>query len=448
MAQPAFPGVEMGMGRKRETRRSRFLDRLSESCPWDAWLALAGEARGADAGARGADPAMGRPRVDDLVLPRMHVVQVCFGLSDRECEDQVWDSATMRSFVGVAPFEVPDATTLCKFRHLLERCGVGEAMVSSALGSAADGGLAAGRGTIAGATLVESPSSTRNADGARDPDAHQAKKGQNWHFGHELGVGADAETGVPHSVRMDAANVHDLDQVPDLVREGDERVWDGAGHVGVGRRPEVAGDPSLSGVEWIVAKRRSQVGEDDLVAEAAKSAARSVVEHVFHWVKDMFGLRKTRYKGLAKVSDQAFAAVAAAGCMIARRGRRLCGPPLALSAEGMAPRRERLEGRRRRAEGGAPAAAWPTAGRPAMVWEAAAWPPKTGVARLGALEPSSRQKSPMLVPKGRDRRLYHRFPHMTRTLSIGKDRLLESSLSTFDGRSAPASRRTATRPTC
>lgn len=218
MARPAFPGVEMGMGRKRETRRSRFLDRLPESCPWDAWLALVREARGADAGARGADPAMGRPRVDDLVPPRMHVARVCLGLSDRECEGQVWDSATTRSFVGVAPFEVPDATTPREFRHLPGRCGVGEAMVSSALGSAADGGLAAGRGTIAGAALVEGPSPARNADGARDPDAHQAKKGQSRHLGHELGVGAGAETGVPHSVRMGAANARD--QVPDLVREG------------------------------------------------------------------------------------------------------------------------------------------------------------------------------------------------------------------------------------
>ena len=117
----------------------------------------------------------------------------------------------------------------------------------------------------------------------------------------------------------------------------------------------------------------------------------------------MFGLRETRYRGLAKVADQAFAAVAAAGRMIAGRGRRLCGPPIALLAKRMAPRRGRLEERRRRAEGGAPAAAWSIAGRPAMVWEAAAWPPETGVARLGALEPSSRQKSPMLVPKGRDR---------------------------------------------
>lgn len=161
MARPAFPGVEMGMGRKRGTRRSRFLDRLPESRPWDAWLALAGEARGAGAGARGADPAMGRPRVDDLVPPRMHVARVCLGLSDRECEGQVWDSATMRSFVGVAPFEVPDATTPREFRHLPGRCGVGEAMVSSALGSAAEGGLAAGRGAIAGAALVESPSPPR-----------------------------------------------------------------------------------------------------------------------------------------------------------------------------------------------------------------------------------------------------------------------------------------------
>ena len=125
----------------------------------------------------------------------------------------------------------------------------------------------------------------------------------------------------------------------------------------------------------------------------------------------MFGLRETRYRGLAKVPDQAFAAVAAAGRMIAGRGRRLCGPPLALSAKRRAPRRGRLEERRRRAEGGAPVAAWSTAGRPTMVWEAAAWPPETGVARLGALELSLSQKSPMLVPKGRDRRLYHRLDY-------------------------------------
>ena len=110
-----------------------------------------------------------------------------------------------------------------------------------------------------------------------------------------------------------------------------------------------------------------RVGEDDLVAEAAKSAARSVVEHVFHWVKDMFGLRETRYRGLAKVPDQAFAAVAAAGRMIAGRGRRLCGPPIALLAKRMAPRRGRLEERRRRAgrqpRHGLPPAVPPWSGR-------------------------------------------------------------------------------------
>ena len=137
----------------------------------------------------------------------------------------------------------------------------------------------------AGVRARREPGHHRGRHPRREPAAHQAKKGQNWHFGHELGVGAGAETGVPHSVHMDAANARDLDQVPDLVRKGDERVWADAGYVGVGRRPEVAGDPSLSGVEWIVVKRRSQVGEDDLVAEAAKSAARSVVEHVFRWVK-------------------------------------------------------------------------------------------------------------------------------------------------------------------
>lgn len=331
-AQPTFSDLEMQTGRPRQTRRSRFLAELDAACPWAEWAALVAAARRADAQARGVDPRMGRPREDDLVMLRMYMVQVCFGLSDLECEEQVWDSAAMRSFVGVAPGEVPDATTLCKFRHLLESCGVGEAMLAAAFASAAEGGLAVSRGTIVDATFVEVPSSTKNASGSRDPEAHSAKKGRNWHFGYKLGVGVDAATGVPHSVRVDAANVCDLDQLPDLVREGDEAVWADAGYTGVARRPEVEGDPRLAGVAWLVAGRRSSLSEADLPGESAKSAVRCAVEHVFHVVKGVFGLRYTRLRGRAKVSNLLAAAVAAAGALAARRGPRPYGPPAALSA--------------------------------------------------------------------------------------------------------------------
>jgi hypothetical protein len=147
---------------------------------------------------------MGRPRVDDAVMPGMYLVQICFGLSNLACEEQVWDSAATGRFVGVAPEGVPDATTLCKFRHLLEESGIGTRMFNAVAESAEGRGLQMSRSTVLDAAFVESPSSTKNSAGRRDPDAHQARKGQSWHFGYKLGIGVDAESGVPHSARTDA----------------------------------------------------------------------------------------------------------------------------------------------------------------------------------------------------------------------------------------------------
>ena len=187
----------------------------------------------------------------------------------------------------------------------------------------------------------------------------EAMKGKNWHFGYKLAIGVDAASGVPHSVRMDPANAGDLGQVPGLVRGGDETAWADAGHAGVEGRPEVAGSEPLSGVAWHVARRRSKIAtREQLDEEAAESSVRCAVEHVFHVVKDAFGLRRTRYRGLSKVSNQAFAAVAAAGCLVALRGGRPFGPPVALSsgrarvrAEKHAERQRKLaEARERREE--------------------------------------------------------------------------------------------------
>ena len=344
--QTSFSDLEMQAGRPRATRRERFLSELDEACPWGEWEALVAGARRADAERRGVRPGMGRPCVDGSTMLRMYMVQICFGLSDLACEEQVWDSAAMRRFVGVAPEGVPDATARCKLRHLPEGSGIGARMLDAVAESAADRGLQMGRGTIVDATFVESPSSTKSSAGKRDPDAHQAKKGQNWHFGYKLGIGVDAESGVPHSARTDAASVHDLDQLPDLVREGGEEVWADAGHVGAEGR--AASDAGLAGVAWHVAKRRPALSEEDLPLESAKSAVRCAVEHVFHILKDTFGIRRTRLRGLAKVSDFLAAAIAAAGALIARRGPRPFGPPAALSAANQEAKLERFRERARR----------------------------------------------------------------------------------------------------
>ena len=349
--QGTFFDLEMEQGaRRRPTRRRDFLDRLDAACPWAEWAAEVERARLAAAEAAGRDPSMGRPPVPAETMLRMYAVQVCFDLSDEGCEEQVWDSTEFRSFVGVAPSEVPDATSLCRFRRLLESCSFGARMLDLVNESLAADGLEVSPGSVVDATFVESPSSTKNASGRRDPDAHQAKKGQNWHFGYKLGVGSDARTGVPHSVRVDAANVSDLGQLPGLVRPADGEAWLDAGYTGVAKRPEVEGDPHLSEVEWHVAKRRSTVGEADLAEEAAKSSVRCGSEHVFHVVKDTFGIRKVRLKGREKVTQLLTAAVAFSAALIGARGRRPDGPPAALAACRVEAQAARLEERRRKAE--------------------------------------------------------------------------------------------------
>lgn len=222
LAQPTFSDLEASSGRM--TRRRRFLELLDSRIPWDAWAARV-EPFYPRAGG-------GRPPVPLGTMLRMYVVQVAFQLSDEGAEDALWDSAAARSFVGCGD-AVPDATTLCRFRSLLAANGLGRALLEELNASLAAEGLRMSAGTIVDATFVEAPSSTKNARRARDPEAHQAKKGQNWHHGFRAHVGLDAEAGTVHTLEVTAANVSDLAKAAALVREGDADVWADAGYVGV-----------------------------------------------------------------------------------------------------------------------------------------------------------------------------------------------------------------------
>ena len=319
----------------RRTRKAEFLDELDELVPWDAWVEVVRGAYDDSEGGRG------RPAVGAEVMLRMYLVQICFNLSDLATEEAIVDSRAIGDFVGRG-VEAPDATTLCRFRHALEEAGAGRELLASLESALAERGVRMSRGTIVDATFVESPSSTKNASRSRDPEAHQAKKGNNWHFGYKAHVGVDAETGVPHTLVTTAANAADVNEGPALLRPGDEHAWADAGYLGVGSR-EGAG-----AVEWHVAARQSQVTDGTRAAERLKASVRSAVEHVFHVVKDRFGIRKTRYRGLAKNDNMMAAALAVAGLVISGSGPRQQGPPEVLSAASMAEAAERAA--RRRAE--------------------------------------------------------------------------------------------------
>jgi len=270
-----------------------------------------------------------KPKPIETML-RMYLLKVWFSLSDEGVEEAIYDSYAMRRFMGLdfAVEQVPDATTLLHFRHLLEKHKLGEKLFAEQNEIFDAQGWIMRGGSIVDATIIAAPSSTKNAAGTRDPQMRQTKKGNQWYFGMKAHIGADAGTGYVHSVTVTAASVHDLDEITGLVRGDDEVVYTDAGYQGVEKRPEVAGDEHLAGVEFRVAARKGRlkaVAGPDRVAESRKASVRAKVEHPFLVVKRDFGFTKTRYRGLGKNQNHLHVLFASANWLMRARAVALMG---------------------------------------------------------------------------------------------------------------------------
>lgn len=315
--QRSFSDLEYA-AKKKVTRRDRFLAEIEAVTPWPALVAAIepfypkGEGRG-------------RPPIGLERMLRMYIAQQCFGLSDEGTEDAIYDSQAIRGFVGIdlAREAAPDATTLLKFRRLLEQHQLTERIFGTINAHLADKGLLLKEGTVVDATIIATPSSTKNQSEGRDPEMHQTKKGNEWHFGMKAHIGVDAQSGLVHTLVTTAANVNDVTQAHQLLH-GKERVAFGdAGYQGVEKREENQGSP----VKWFVAlrpgKRRAlpdtELGRLDEQIERLKASIRAQVEHPFHFVKNLFGHKKNRYWGLAKNTAQLFTLFALANLVIAKR---------------------------------------------------------------------------------------------------------------------------------
>ena len=308
--QKSFSDLEFAAKRK-VTRRERFLSQIEAVTPWAAL-----EEQLAPYYFKGQGP--GRPPVGLIRMLRMYIAQQCFGLSDEGIEDAIYDSQAIRAFVGVdiGREPAPDATTLLKFRRLLERHGLTQVLFETINGHLAEHGLLLREGTVVDATLIAASPSTKNRERARDPEMHQTKKGNQYYFGMKAHIGADMHSGVVHSVAATAANVADVTQAHELLHGEEEVALGDAGYQGVEKRPE----QQDSQVQWFVAMKRNKrkaLGTDKLgrwqeQLEQAKARLRARVEHPFHVIKNLFGHRKTRYRGLAKNHAQLYALFALA----------------------------------------------------------------------------------------------------------------------------------------
>lgn len=233
--QRSFSELEYAQKKKR-TRRDRFFQELDAVVPWSA-LEQVIMPFYPTTGRRG------RPPIGLTRMLRMYVAQQCFGLSDEGIEDAIYDSQAIRGFVGIdlSRESAPDATTLLDFRHLLEQHQLTESIFNAIAYHLAAKGLLLREGTIVDATLIAAPPSTKNKEGKRDPEMHQSKKGNQWHFGMKAHIGVDAHSGLVHTVIGTAGNVSDISQAQALLHGEEQAAFGDAGYQGIEKRPESAG---------------------------------------------------------------------------------------------------------------------------------------------------------------------------------------------------------------
>ena len=299
------------------TRKAEFLSRMDRLVPWAEFCLVIGPYY--------PKAGNGRPPIGLERMLRMYFLQQWYTLADEALEDALYDSQAIRRFAGIdlGREAAPDATTLLKFRRLLEERHLTESIFNAINAHLADKGLFLREGTIVDATLIAAPPSTKNRMGERDAEMHQAKKGKQWHFGMKAHIGVDAQSGLVHTLVGTAANVHDVTQAQALLHGEETDVFGDAGYQGVEKREENLELP----VTWHVAMRPGKrkllpgtpLGELMEKVEQAKASIRAKVEHPFHVVKNLFHHRKVRYKGLAKNTAQLFSLFGFANLMLARR---------------------------------------------------------------------------------------------------------------------------------
>lgn len=305
--------------KKRVTKKEAFLAVMEDVIPWQAIIERIEPYY--PKGSRGRPPR-GLER-----MLRMLVVQNCFGLSDEGLEDSVYEIHSIRKFVGIdiGSESVPDATTVLKFRRLLEEHQLSRAIFEEVNRSLASRGLYMKHGTVVDATIVAAPSSTKNESGQRDPEMKQTKKGNQWHFGMKAHIGIDAGSGLVHEVTATPANEADINQAGNLLHGEEKVVFGDAGYTGMEKRPEVTA--KAPGALFLVAAKPSKIramkrGAAKAAVEAlekAKASVRALVEHPFQIIKRRFGYAKTRYRGIAKNLAKLEILFALANLILAKR---------------------------------------------------------------------------------------------------------------------------------
>jgi transposase, IS5 family len=313
--QGSFAQAEYA-GKKKQTRREKFLAEMERVVPWGRLverlkpLYPKGE--------------RGRPPIGLERMLRLYFLQQWYGLADEALEDALYDSQALRGFAGIELNRdpVPDATTVLGFRHWLERHGLTRVLFDEVGAMLSERGLLMRQGTIVDATIIAAPPSTKNNQKSRDPEMHQTKKGNQWYFGMKAHLGVDVASGVVHTLTGTAANEADINQTAALLHGEEEAVFADAGYTGADKRPELA----ACDVSWNIAIKRSIIKalpqalrELAEPVERVLAQLRAPVEHPIHIVKNQFRYKKVRYRGLNKNTAQLYSLFALANLVIVKK---------------------------------------------------------------------------------------------------------------------------------
>ena len=297
---------------RKPTRREKFLGEMDRVVPW-AELSAVIEPHYPKAG-------NGRPPIGLERMLRIYFLQQWFNLSDPAAEESLYDSRAMRDFVGIdlGQESAPDETTICKFRHLLEKHQLGKKLFKEVGRYLQTQGLKIANGTIVDATIINAPTSTKNKDKQRDPDMHQTQKGNQWYFGMKAHIGVDSKTKLIHSIAATPANVHDSQVLPELLHGDETRVWGDSAYAGQqAAMKDVA--PHARDFTQAKAARNRPLTDLEKTRYRTQSKVRAKVEHVFGVIKRVFGYAKVRYRGLDKNAHALFVIGALSNLFMARR---------------------------------------------------------------------------------------------------------------------------------
>lgn len=308
-AQASF----LSIAHTKQLRRDKFLNEMDQIIPWNGLLAA-------------IEPHYphkdtGRRRKELKMMLKIYFLQQWFDLSDPEAEQEIYDRCSFQKFLNIDLLSdtVPDESTIMNFRHLLEEHKLQEEFLEVVNGVLEEKGYLMRKGTIVDATLIAASSSTKNKDKKRDPEMRQTKKGNQWYFGMKGHIGVDVDSGIVHSVEGTPANVHDRNKLHDLLHGKERAIFGDSGYASDGDKEACR---KYGIVHWGVndkGKRSHPLSSTQRKENRKKSSVRAKVEHPFRIIKDQWGHRKVRYRGIEKNTLQLHTLFALANLYMKRR---------------------------------------------------------------------------------------------------------------------------------